>query len=121
ALVPCALLRCWWCFLFQAEDGIRDFHVTGVQTCALPISIQVPENASPGTVGVVVRSGGWGSEEPTEEERQELPEEGISNLSALKIGRASCRERAERKEGGAGKRDAAAKRIARRRRSRTQR
>src|SRR5690606_41124827 len=24
--------------LFQAEDGIRDFHVTGVQTCALPIS-----------------------------------------------------------------------------------
>src|SRR5207302_4741006 len=26
------------CFFFQAEDGIRDFHVTGVQTCALPIS-----------------------------------------------------------------------------------
>src|SRR5690606_39775342 len=27
-----------WKFLFfQAEDGIRDFHVTGVQTCALPI------------------------------------------------------------------------------------
>src|SRR5690606_39913478 len=24
----------------QAEDGIRDFHVTGVQTCALPISAQ---------------------------------------------------------------------------------
>src|SRR5690625_6181309 len=24
-------------FLFQAEDGIRDGHVTGVQTCALPI------------------------------------------------------------------------------------
>src|SRR5690606_16950909 len=24
---------------FQAEDGIRDFHVTGVQTCALPICI----------------------------------------------------------------------------------
>src|SRR5690606_34278818 len=24
-------------FVFQAEDGIRDFHVTGVQTCALPI------------------------------------------------------------------------------------
>src|SRR5690606_40513077 len=23
-----------------AEDGIRDFHVTGVQTCALPISVQ---------------------------------------------------------------------------------
>src|SRR5690606_10984429 len=26
-------------FFFQAEDGIRDFHVTGVQTCALPISM----------------------------------------------------------------------------------
>src|SRR6266496_5658157 len=25
-------------FLFQAEDGIRELHVTGVQTCALPIS-----------------------------------------------------------------------------------
>src|SRR5690606_26033768 len=24
-------------FFFQEEDGIRDFHVTGVQTCALPI------------------------------------------------------------------------------------
>src|SRR5690606_15384128 len=28
---------CCVCFFFQAEDGIRDFHVTGVQTCALPI------------------------------------------------------------------------------------
>src|SRR5690606_39285498 len=28
---------------FQAEDGIRDFHVTGVQTCALPI-FTMPEN-----------------------------------------------------------------------------
>src|SRR5690606_462811 len=27
------------CFFFQAGDGIRDFHVTGVQTCALPISL----------------------------------------------------------------------------------
>src|SRR5690606_29738731 len=26
-------------FFVQAEDGIRDFHVTGVQTCALPIFI----------------------------------------------------------------------------------
>src|SRR5947209_12793450 len=26
-------------FFFQAEDGIRDIGVTGVQTCALPISI----------------------------------------------------------------------------------
>src|SRR3989442_11777992 len=28
----------WACFFFQAEDGIRDADVTGVQTCALPIS-----------------------------------------------------------------------------------
>ena len=28
-------------FFFQAEDGIRDDLVTGVQTCALPISSQV--------------------------------------------------------------------------------
>src|SRR5690606_6151989 len=40
--VPCAAVRA--CrrsvapFFFQAEDGIRAFHVTGVQTCALPIS-----------------------------------------------------------------------------------
>src|SRR3989442_10401400 len=27
------------CFFFQAEDGIRDADVTGVQTCALPISV----------------------------------------------------------------------------------
>src|SRR5690606_41002056 len=27
-------------FFFQAADGIRDFHVTGVQTCALPIYIK---------------------------------------------------------------------------------
>src|SRR5256885_14509330 len=28
-------------FFFQAEDGIRDYKVTGVQTCALPISRRV--------------------------------------------------------------------------------
>src|SRR5690606_39827689 len=30
-------------FFFQAEDGIRDFHVTGVQTCALPIFVEDEE------------------------------------------------------------------------------
>src|SRR5690606_39419809 len=29
-------------FSFQTEAGIRDFHVTGVQTCALPISCPFP-------------------------------------------------------------------------------
>src|SRR5690606_40018809 len=32
--------RLGFAFFFQAEDGIRDFHVTGVQTCALPIFSQ---------------------------------------------------------------------------------
>src|SRR3989442_12020226 len=31
--------RCRIVFFFQAEDGIRDADVTGVQTCALPISM----------------------------------------------------------------------------------
>src|SRR5699024_11970243 len=32
----------WWAifFFFQAEDGIRDRNVTGVQTCALPILVE---------------------------------------------------------------------------------
>src|SRR5690349_23135662 len=29
-------------FFFQAEDGIRDLYVTGVQTCALPICTTLP-------------------------------------------------------------------------------
>src|SRR5688500_20368273 len=33
-------------FFFQAEDGIRDYKVTGVQTCALPISSPVISCAS---------------------------------------------------------------------------
>src|SRR5256885_4964205 len=36
--MPCT--RCF-IFFFQAEDGIRDYKVTGVQTCALPISVGV--------------------------------------------------------------------------------
>src|SRR5207302_10257541 len=39
-------MYCMSFFFFQAEDGIRDFHVTGVQTCALPISRTAPENSS---------------------------------------------------------------------------
>src|SRR5437667_2979746 len=42
------LVVCFFCFFFffffQAEDGIRDRDVTGVQTCALPIfSVQKSE------------------------------------------------------------------------------
>src|SRR2546421_9034623 len=35
--VVCAIFRFYF-FFFQAEDGIRDLIVTGVQTCALPIA-----------------------------------------------------------------------------------
>src|SRR2546426_8123231 len=34
-------------FFFQAEDGIRDYKVTGVQTCALPITSRSSPVASP--------------------------------------------------------------------------
>src|SRR5258707_9852422 len=34
------LLMILFFFFFQAEDGIRDIGVTGVQTCALPISLR---------------------------------------------------------------------------------
>src|SRR5690554_5649590 len=37
-LFLCVLFFCFF-FFFQAEDGIRDADVTGVQTCALPISL----------------------------------------------------------------------------------
>src|SRR5690606_40593374 len=36
-------------FFFQAEDGIRGFHVTGVQTCALPIFPAATISAVPAT------------------------------------------------------------------------
>src|SRR5690606_39684388 len=39
-------------FFFQPEDVIRDFHVTGVQTCALPIS--------PWAYNVAVKHNFWG-------------------------------------------------------------
>src|SRR6266403_4204926 len=41
------------CFFFQAEDGIRDLYVTGVQTCALPISR--PGHRLPGAVDALGR------------------------------------------------------------------
>src|SRR5215475_14404232 len=44
---------CFFFFFFQAEDGIRDFHVTGVQTCALPICESADAAALPD--GLTVR------------------------------------------------------------------
>src|SRR5256885_8574102 len=45
-------------FFFQAEDGIRDYKVTGVQTCALPISCRTASatTSSPGTSSPPSRS-----------------------------------------------------------------
>src|SRR3989454_6565501 len=42
-------------FFFQAEDGIRDYKVTGVQTCALPIPIALNPNL--GTVSTMPTEG----------------------------------------------------------------
>src|SRR2546427_3368685 len=44
-------MSCFCCslyFFFQAEDGIRDLTVTGVQTCALPISSRQTEETPHG-------------------------------------------------------------------------
>src|SRR3712207_9366013 len=43
-------VRRGWVFFFQAEDGIRDISVTGVQTCALPICFLPHEYPPPDTV-----------------------------------------------------------------------
>src|SRR5688500_19352168 len=83
-------------FFFQAEDGIRDYKVTGVQTCALPIS---PEPLAHGVAG-----------EQAYLLLEFLDLKGKGDFAALgrmlaaahrkpgprfgwKIGRASCRER----------------------------
>src|SRR5690606_39527718 len=47
-------------FFFQAEDGIRDFHVTGVQTCALPISGPSPKPLPAVRKGIVIAGDGAG-------------------------------------------------------------
>src|SRR2546429_6051139 len=68
-------------FFFQAEDGIRDVAVTGVQTCALPISLsleQQPRDAAAGVhadtgadhAGDERRHGPDGGAEPRSEERR---------------------------------------------------
>src|SRR5688500_19836631 len=57
-------------FFFQAEDGIRDYKVTGVQTCALPILAAVDasqatiEGVLPGSLLVVHHGLFWDGNVP---------------------------------------------------------
>src|SRR2546430_8372822 len=53
-------------FFFQAEDGIRDLTVTGVQTCALPIS---SPTGSPASTGRPTPSVTWATPRPTRSAR----------------------------------------------------
>src|SRR2546429_1436221 len=86
-------------FFFQAEDGIRDVAVTGVQTCALPISSPPLPDWFHGT-----KQHHLDSSSPLKETFYGKPD-GQARTSdrfeslidphapAWKIGRASCRER----------------------------
>src|SRR5690606_40807559 len=102
-----------------AEDGIRDFHVTGVQTCALPISAV---NARTGAdvediIGgqdrvLIVLNDDNGIAEVAQalksfEEARIVPlvqpDRGlVENVEHAEIGRASCREGGWSGEDGAG-------------------
>src|SRR6267378_2484088 len=58
-------------FFFQAEDGIRDLYVTGVQTCALPISSTPPTRTRrPRTTGSSTAAGSSGTASSRSEERR---------------------------------------------------
>src|SRR5437762_9859253 len=79
-------LRQILCFFFQAEDGIRDTSVTGVQTCALPISQPRPVIRRDGPVLRAADAQRLGPHAQSVRARRD-------DLSAFQIGRASCRER----------------------------
>src|SRR5688572_33002137 len=75
-------------FFFQAEDGIRDLTVTGVQTCALPISLRARHLLAGGLrFGRALRAGGRSSARGCFGKRT------IGGGTKIEIGRASCRER----------------------------
>src|SRR5437667_4092215 len=89
------------CFFFQAEDGIRDRDVTGVQTCALPIWIGAPHVSGVRSAAVATnRSRRRRVQRRLERRpisRDELlapqPEPRVLRQAEVEIGRASCRER----------------------------
>src|SRR2546430_7559322 len=86
-------------FFFQAEDGIRDLTVTGVQTCALPILEIIRSQTTRGGTQIDLTFGWKGDmlrslqlvQAAMEEVRPSLPPD--SRMEARQIGRASCRER----------------------------
>src|SRR5437867_10796727 len=82
-------------FFFQAEDGIRDRTVTGVQTCALPICSGALAHPTDGggrrlaSLALRIASDIMNREEPRCSSRP-TPNR---RFALDKIGRASCRER----------------------------
>src|SRR5256885_9687107 len=85
-------------FFFQAEDGIRDYKVTGVQTCALPISAPsrpVRRRTGLDGAGRPGRHRPAAGRHPTGLGRPVRPGHpcGLVGRRADQIGRASCRER----------------------------
>src|SRR2546430_7153807 len=89
------------CFFFQAEAGIRDLTVTGVQTCALPISALARLTDQPGGTGElrVLEHPHVRRLRQPRERRAHLVGAAIGLSFRLaaelheQIGRASCRER----------------------------
>src|SRR2546430_8505511 len=84
-------------FFFQAEDGIRDLTVTGVQTCALPI-YPLGEGPDQRIGGADVRRRRERGERADEIPALHFKIERKATASSIswsvsKIGRASCRER----------------------------
>src|SRR5688572_31138472 len=81
-------------FFFQAEDGIRDLTVTGVQTCALPISTNISNFLYGKGFKSPFQTGVMSSSMETSAAMNALGEASMQfNTFAAKIGRASCREK----------------------------
>src|SRR5690606_41114462 len=59
-------------FFFQAEDGIRDFHVTGVQTCALPILLAMARPPAADLDEVIARLADLAQQDALQVMRQSL-------------------------------------------------
>src|SRR5205809_2765482 len=89
-------------FFFQAEDGIRDVAVTGVQTCALPIFNDTFDNTNRLTqIAQGTTTVGFTYDNANRRATLILPNgvvtsysyDTASQLTGMKIGRASCRGR----------------------------